>query len=454
MDRHSTLQVALLLVLPVAFAACDVYTPELLRGSGQTLADSGGTGDRTEADGGTSGRGPSGGLGGFGIGGSRDGSGGGVPSGGDSSAGGASGTGSASTGGLAAAGTSGSQGSTGGAAGERSMGGTGGTGDGSGSGGLATGGDDSGGLATGGASSGGAEASGGTAGIAAVAAGAAPLAGAPNGGAAAGGPPDGGAAGSATPTGGEGTGGAPSGGQQTGGVSTGGEATGGAPTGGQASGGAPSGGAETGGLPAGITVIDLLDDANNTIELSNGEGLWYVFHDGSADGVITPDTPRDTTARVVPVSLPAARDGSLLGVHVVADDGFAAWGAGVGFNLNSPDSSTRLPYDVSPYAGIVLWARSGTGTVTLRLKLVTADIAPDTEPGGECAENCSDAFGTALDLTEAWREYSVPFSALTQQGWGNVPPAGFDPTSVLAVQLHADAGVAFDLWLDDVRFYE
>ncbi len=449
MDRRSTLQVALLLVLTGAFTACDVYTPELLRGSGQTLADSGGTGDRTEADGGTSGSGSGSGLGGVGNGGSRDGSGGALPSGGDSSAGSASGTGGTSTGGLAVGGAS-----TGGATGETAAGGTGGASGGTGSGGLSTGGDSPGGLATGGASSGGAETSGGTDGGAAGVAGAAPLAGAPYGGAAAGGPPDGGMAGSATPAGGAGTGGAPSGGQQTGGVSTGGEATGGAPTGGLASGGSSSGGAETGGLPAGITVIDLLDEANNAIELSNGEGLWYVFHDGSADGVITPDTPRDTTARVVPVSLPAARDGSLLGVHVVANDGFAAWGAGVGFNLNSPDSSTRLPYDVSPYTGIVLWARAGTGTVSLRLKLVTADIAPDTEPGGECAENCSDAFGAALDLTEAWREYSVPFSTLTQQGWGTVPPNGFSPTTVLAVQLHADAGVAFDLWLDDVRFYD
>ncbi len=102
----------------------------------------------------------------------------------------------------------------------------------------------------------------------------------------------------------------------------------------------------------------------------------------------------------------------------------------------------------------MLWARAGTGTVTLRLKLVTADNAPDTEPGGECVENCNDAFGTVLELGETWQEYSVPFSGLTQQGWGHVPPAGFDPTAVLTVQLHVDADVAFDLWVDDVRFYE
>ncbi|GEM_PF-1749400 len=439
MDRRAQLQLALLLLLPGAVAACDVYTPELLRGSGRIPAESGGTGDGPEAVGGTPGGGSSGGLGGVGTGGAPDGSGGVVPSGGDPSGGASGGMGSESTGGL---GTGGSLASTGGATGETATGGIGGSS--SDSGGLSTGGDSAGGDLGGGMEIGGGEAGGATG-----AAGTAPLAGAPSGGATAGDPPDGGTAGSPAPTGGALTGGAPSGGQGTGGTGSGGEATGGAP-----SGGVTSGGTGTGGLPAGITVIDLLDEANNAIELWNGGGLWYVFHDGSADGVITPDTPRDTTARVTPVALPAARDGSLLGVHVVANDGFVAWGAGVGFNLNSPDPSTRLPYDVSPYAGLVLWARVGTGTVTLRLKLVTADIAPDTEPGGECVEDCNDAFGAVLELTEAWQELSVPFSGLTQQGWGYAPPAGFDPTAVLAVQLHVDAGVAFDLWLDDVRFYE
>jgi hypothetical protein len=164
--------------------------------------------------------------------------------------------------------------------------------------------------------------------------------------------------------------------------------------------------------------------------------------------VITP------TAAVVPETLPAPRDGSLLGVHVVANDLFTNWGAGVGFNLNSPDTSTRLKYDVSPYTGIVFWARAGTGTATLRVKLVTADIAPDTESGGECTADCNDAFGYGIDMTTTWQEYSIAFADLTQQGWGYTPPGGFDSTGVLTVQLHADAGAAFDIWLDDVRFYE
>jgi hypothetical protein len=253
------------------------------------------------------------------------------------------------------------------------------------------------------------------------------------------------------PTGGNDPGGA--GGVATGGAATGGAPTGGAPTGGAPTGGAPTGGMGTGGLPPGITAIDMLDVENHTIELSDGAGEWYVFHDGSTDGVVAPDTPR-TTDDLVPVPLPSPRDESLLGVHVVANDLFTSWGAGLGFNLNSPDGTARLKYDVSPYTGIVFWGRSGSGSVTVRLKVITADIAPDTESGGECATNCNDAFGTPIALTTEWQQYPIAFADLAQQGWGTVPPGGFDPTGVLAVQLHADAGVAFDIWLDDVCFYE
>ena len=347
---------------------------------------------------------------------------GGMETGGVDESGGWTGGRSAS-GGLGGAGTGGELEAPGGAAAAAGVLATGGDALTGGSGG--TGGEETGGT-TGGAVPGGAGGEGGTAG---------------------------GASGAGSGSGGHATGGVPTGGYAAGGATTGGASSGGAPTGGAPTGGAPTGGIGTGGLPPGFTAIDMLDVVNNTIELEDGQGLWYVFHDGSTDGVITPDTPR-TTDDLIPEALPAPRDESLLGVHVVANALFTSWGAGVGFNLNSPDEDTRLKYDVSPYTGIVFWGRTGTGSVTVRVKLVTADIAPETEPGGECVADCSDAFGQEIDLTTAWKEYSVPFSELTQQQWGYAPPGGFDTTGVLAVQLHANAGVAFDIWLDDVRFYE
>ncbi len=260
-------------------------------------------------------------------------------------------------------------------------------------------------------------------------------------------------------TGGDNPGGVPGGGADTGGAmpggagSAGGAPTGGVGTGGAPTGGAPTGGVGTGGLPPGFTAIDMLDEVNNTIELSDGEGLWYTFHDNTAAGVISPDTQR-TTDDLLPVTLPDPRDGSLLGVHVTADTGFTSWGSGVGFNLKAPSEDVRLKYDVSRFSGIVFWARAGTGTASLRFKVVTADITPNDEPGGECTTNCSDAYNAVINLTTTWVEYTIRFADLAQEGWGATPPGGFDPTGVLAIQLHAAAGVGFNIWMDDVRFFD
>ncbi len=339
------------------------------------------------------------------------------------------GTGGVETGGEPNTGDTGGRSATGG----RSGGDTGGTSQGSGgdagasAGGTGTG---TGGATTGGRASGGADAGG-----------------APSGG--------------SVSTGGLATGGANPGGAPTGGVSTGGASPGGAPaggataTGGTATGGAATGGAPTGGtLPTGFTEVDLLNEVNNTIELADGEGFWYSFHDDVATGQIDPDT-QGTGLELEPVALPAERDGSLLGVHVTANNGFTEWGAGVGFDFNSTDANTKDVYDLTPYSGVAFWARSASGSVDMRVRVVTADIVPTTEPGGACTANCNDAFGYGITLTNQWQEVLVDFSSppLAQEGWGNDLPA-FDPTQAIGIQIQAAAGVAFDIWIDEVRFYD
>ena len=395
MSRRSAARLLLLPGIVAVTYACNVYTEDLLH-SEEAGAETGGesTGAMPASGGYTGGRSSSGATGGLATGGMTSGD----------------------------AGTDATGGNTPADGGDTSEGGTPGSGGNTPTGG-ATGGGNVGGASSGGTESGGAR-----------------TGGADNGGV----PTGGAAAGAGAPTGGAQTGGADNGG-------AGGVASGGVPTGGAATGGAPTGGS----LPVGETEVDLLDVANNTIELSNGEGFWYVFHDDSAGATITPDTQNDSSLKLVPVALPAERDGNLLGVHVVADDGFTAWGAGVGFDLNSPNSTTRNPYDLTPYTGIIFWARSAAGSVDMRLRVVTADVTPDTSPGGECATNCDDVFGDYITLTTQWQEFTVEFAAppLEQQGWGYEPPA-FDPTGALAIQLQADAGIAFDIWLDDIRFYE
>ena len=324
-------------------------------------------------------------------------------------------------------------------------------------GGTSTGGARSGGAPSGGAPSGGAP-SGGDAG------GSARTGGAPSGGTS-----SGGTGGTTSSTGGaaiggsDDTGGAPvaggAGGVVTGGAATsGGQDVGGTsgaapnPTGGApATGGASNGGDATGGAVTapGYTVIDLVDTANNSIELADGEGYWYTIDDGG--GTISPDT--SGSEKLVATDLPEERDGSLLGIHVVADDGFDTWGSGLGFDLNSPSSSTKNKYDVSRYTNLVFWARAGTGSFDMRVNVLTAEIVADTNPGGECTTKCDDAYGVDISLDETWREYTIGLTAppLAQVGWGADP--GFDPSSVLSIQFQAGVGVAFDIWIDDVQFY-
>jgi hypothetical protein len=194
-----------------------------------------------------------------------------------------------------------------------------------------------------------------------------------------------------------------------------------------------------------------LDAPNNSIELADGDGYWYTFHDGG--GVISPDT-QDGSDELIATDLPAERDGSLLGVHVVADDGFTDWGAGLGFDFDAPSPTVKNRYDVSRYTSLKFWARADAGTFDMRLNVLTADIVSSGNPGGECSSRCDDAYGVVITLTTTWKEYTIDLAAppLVQGGWGASIP--FDPTAALSIQWQAAVGVAFNIWIDDVRFYK
>jgi len=121
----------------------------------------------------------------------------------------------------------------------------------------------------------------------------------------------------------------------------------------------------------------------------------------------------------------------------------------MGCDLNNPgnDATTRLPYDISPFLGIALWAK---GDVSIRVSLPTEATTPSAE-GGSCATNCSDNHGIVIALTPSWTQYVVAFAQLAQEGWGQA--AAFDPMTVLALQFQAGANVPFDVWVDDVGLY-
>jgi len=104
-------------------------------------------------------------------------------------------------------------------------------------------------------------------------------------------------------------------------------------------------------------------------------------------------------------------------------------------------------FDATGYTGLRLSLRSSVpGTV--RLKVADRDTA---QPGGICTM-CNDHFATDLAVGTDWRSFTVPWTALRQQGIGNQFPA-LDVAHLFAIELFPPAASgAFDLWIDDVGF--
>jgi hypothetical protein len=135
--------------------------------------------------------------------------------------------------------------------------------------------------------------------------------------------------------------------------------------------------------------------------------------------------------------------------------GFTLWGAGEGFNFDDPGNgdggSAKVVYDASAYAGIVFWAKAGSGSTT-SLRVNVSD--KDTDPaGGVCApvSKCNDHFGATIPLATEWRQIVLPFSELKQAGWG-MPASSFDAAHVYACQFQVPAAATFDVWIADIYF--
>ena len=76
---------------------------------------------------------------------------------------------------------------------------------------------------------------------------------------------------------------------------------------------------------------------------------------------------------------------------------------------------------------------------------------PATERPAETTEQCGDHWTRVVNLSNEWQFYTVPFSAMAQQGWAK-RSAALDLKSVSVVRFTWDGGW-IDFWIDDVRFY-
>ncbi|HEX3854555.1 MAG TPA: carbohydrate binding domain-containing protein [Polyangiaceae bacterium] len=188
-------------------------------------------------------------------------------------------------------------------------------------------------------------------------------------------------------------------------------------------------------------LIDDFEDGNNQLALIDGrDGPWFETNDGR--GEQAPD-PR---GQVLPVLLTPPRDTSLRGMHT-SGAGFTLWGAYLAVHFVS-NGQAGVPYDISKHSGVTFSAKLGNGMATPHVRFEISE----TDTAVNCT-TCGDHFGSQVPLTVAWQTVTVPFSSLSQLGYGVPLRPVFDPTQALGLYFDWPANENFDFWLDDVSFY-
>jgi hypothetical protein len=196
-----------------------------------------------------------------------------------------------------------------------------------------------------------------------------------------------------------------------------------------------------GGTPAAANVIDDMEDSDGAILAVEGRlGYWYTYNDTT--GKQTPEAmmPFTMSAPVKP------RTGSKFAAETKGS-GFTDYGAGMGFDLSAM-GTTKSAYDASKYTGITFYAMAGTGG-DKALRVNVSDKNTATEAG--TCKKCNDHFGASIALTEDWQQYTIKFSDMKQQQFGDPQPA-ITTTALYSIQFQTGKNVTFDVLVDDIAF--
>jgi hypothetical protein len=205
-------------------------------------------------------------------------------------------------------------------------------------------------------------------------------------------------------------------------------------------------------IPAGDdpTVIDDLEDGDEGIAENGARvGAWYSFNDGTATGTQDPSDKVDFK--------PSMESACGMYAARTTGKGFTDWGAGIGLDLNAPTPASgpeiKLAYDASAYTGVAFEAK---GNSSIRFQIAEIATVPMAE-GGSCTPSdvegmmCEDGHGKTVALSKDWKTYKVPFSELTQEGFG--PMVAFDKKTITGFQWSVLQNLTFDFSIDNVRFY-
>jgi hypothetical protein len=191
---------------------------------------------------------------------------------------------------------------------------------------------------------------------------------------------------------------------------------------------------------------------------SGAAARFYAFDDGTASALLEPDvrsadvSPSGQGASALATLLPSSRCGSRWGAHLRVS-GMQVWGGGFGMPM------THAAQLFAAHAtGVAFWARKGSaGKSPLWISL--PDRATSSAPEGDCIADatygnkggCGDAFGAFVNLETSWQRFTIPFSELRQEGWGQFQAAA-NPEDLVSLNFNYRPG-NYDIWIDDIALY-
>lgn len=199
----------------------------------------------------------------------------------------------------------------------------------------------------------------------------------------------------------------------------------------------PEGG-ETSAKPLGSLLDDFEDDNTAIPRIDGRSGDWYTGNDTTGTQTPAPGEPP------LPIPPEPARAGSNGALHTFGGS-FEGWGGLIGTALSNGE------YDMSGYQGIRLWVRLGSFAPGVAHSMRLNLPAPATNSETGLCSKCTDHFGAVVPLTAEWRQVTVYFKDLKQEGWG--VPLLESPDLAHVTSLQFGLGTGFDVWLDDIELF-
>jgi hypothetical protein len=191
--------------------------------------------------------------------------------------------------------------------------------------------------------------------------------------------------------------------------------------------------------PADDGLIDDFEDGDNQVsKIADRSGYWFTSHD--PDGSTIDPTPFKISD--------GGANGSKKALHVLGQTSSqsGAWGSLWGANFVG-----QGVYDASKYDGISFKAKVGGGATT-KVRFKVADV--NTHPDGGVCKTCWNHFGKDMQFSTEWQEFKVTFAEMKQEaGWGDRYPM-ITPAKLIALNWSIEPGRTFDVWIDDVQFFE